>query len=232
MSRSVVDSALQVEQLPVPVARAAGEQADGRDIGREIERAGGQRRLQGLAAVVAVGHHALGDIAVEFDIDVGQRDRRADHVGARLQREAAEAAGAGRRLAGPAQRVAQRRAVGGQRAFHHQAGAVGDGAVEGELQRRAGEPRLQAGALAGQRGDEVADADAAVDALAAPVELPGRGEGARDRRPGQRQVDIAERLRTRDWRRPDRSARRPGCGFRRTTAGCRRRASWCARSSR
>ena len=34
--------------------------------------------------------------------------------------------------------------------------------------------------------------DAAVDALAAPVELAGCGKGARDRRPGQRQVDIAE----------------------------------------
>ncbi len=183
---------VEVEQLPVPVARAAGEQAEGGDVGREIECAGGQRRLQRLAAVIGVGHHAFGDIAVEFDIDIGQRDRRADDIGARLQREAAEAAAAGRRLPGPAQRVAQRQAVDGQRAFHHHAGAVGDGAVEGQFQRRAGQPRLQAGAVARQRRDEIAGADRAVDALAAPVELPGGGKGARDRRPGQRQVDVAE----------------------------------------
>ena len=109
MSRSVVGQRIQIEQLPVPVARAAGEQAEGRDIGREVERAGGQRRLQGLAAVVGVGHHAFGDVAVEFDVDIGQRDRGADDIGARLQREAAEPAAARRRLAGPAQRVAQAR---------------------------------------------------------------------------------------------------------------------------
>ena len=37
-------------------------------------------------------------------------------------------------------------------------------------------------------------ADAAVDAFAAPVELPGRGKGTRDRRPGERKVDIPERF--------------------------------------
>ena len=185
---------VQIEQLPVPVARAAGEQAKGRDVRREIERAGGQRRLQRLAAVVGVGHHAFGDVAVELDIDVCERDRRADNIGARLQRETAEPAGARRRLAGPAQGVAQRGAVDGQRAFHHHAGAIGDAAVECQFQGRAGQPRLQAGAVARQGCDEVADADRAVDALAAPVELPGRGEGTRDRWPGQRKVDIAEPL--------------------------------------
>src|SRR6266567_3760437 len=53
---------------------------------------------------------------------------------------------------------------------------------------------LQPGPLARQRRDEIAGADRAVDTLAAPVELPGRGKGTRDRRPGQRKVDIAERL--------------------------------------
>src|SRR6478735_4192093 len=43
--------------------RAAGKQPEGGDIGREIERAGGKRRLQGLAAVIGVGHHALGNVA-------------------------------------------------------------------------------------------------------------------------------------------------------------------------
>ena len=57
-----------------------------------------------------------------------------------------------------------------------------------------------------KRGDEVAGADRAVDALAAPVELPGRGKGTRDRRPGQRKVDVVERSRRRDWRRPHKSS--------------------------
>ena len=35
----------QVEQLPVPVALTAGEQAEGRDVGREIEIAGGKRQI-------------------------------------------------------------------------------------------------------------------------------------------------------------------------------------------
>ena len=178
--------------MPVPVARAAGEQAYSGDVGREIEVAGGQRRLQRLAAVVGERHHALGDVAVEFDVDVGQRDRGADEIGAGLQRETAEAAAAGRLLSRPAQRVAQRRAVDGDGAFHHQAGAVGDRAVEGELERRRDQPRLQAGAVARQHRDEVAGRDRAVDAFAAPVELSGRRERARDRRPRQREIDIAE----------------------------------------
>ena len=98
---------IQIEQLPVPVARAAGEQAKGGDIGREVERAGSQRCLQRLAAVIGIGHHAFGDVAVELDVDVGQCDRGTDDIGARLQREAAEPAAARRRLAGPAQGVAQ-----------------------------------------------------------------------------------------------------------------------------
>ena len=52
------------------IGTAASEQAEGGDIGREVERAGGERRLQRLAAVIGIGHDALGDIAVELDIDV------------------------------------------------------------------------------------------------------------------------------------------------------------------
>jgi len=141
---------IEVEQLPVPVMRAAGEQAEGRDIGREVEIACGKRRLQGLAAVIGIGHDALGDVVVELHIDIGECDRGPHHIGAGLQREAAEAAAAGRGLAGPAQRVAQRTAVDGQRALHHHRGAVGNGAVERQFQGRAGDPHLEAGAVAGQ----------------------------------------------------------------------------------
>ena len=175
--------------------RAAGEQPEGGDIGREVERAGGERRLQRLAAVIGVGHDALGDIAVEFDIDVGQRDRRADHIGARLQREAAEPAAARRRPAGPAQRIAQRRAestvsVPSIIMLVRLATVPSKASFSGALDSRALRPERSPDKCR----DEIADADAAVDALAAPVELPGRGKGTRDRRPGQRQVDIVERL--------------------------------------
>ena len=185
---------MQVEQLSVPVACAVGEQTDRLDIGREIDRAGGQRRLQGLPTVVGVGHDAFGDVAVDLDVDIGQRDRCADHVGACLEREASKPAAAGRRLSDPAHCLAQRGAVGGHRAFHHQADRVRNHAVEHEFQRRAGDLDLQARPLAGQRGEKIAEADAAVDAFAAPVELSGCGERAGDRGPSQRQVDIAEVL--------------------------------------
>src|SRR5205823_9630622 len=42
--------------------------------------------------------------------------------------------------------------------------------------------------------DEVADADRTIDSLAAPVELSRRGKGTRDRRPGQRKIDIVKRF--------------------------------------
>ena len=103
------------------------------------------------------------------------------------------------------------------------------------FERRAGKPRLQAGAVARQQRDEIAGADRAVDALAAPVELSGCGKGTRDRRPGQRQVDVVERLGDVVGRVLVIEHRRPGSGFRRTTPGCRRRASsrarWCRRTA-
>ena len=76
----------------VPVALVGGEQADGGDIGREIELVGGERALQRLPAVGGEGEHALGDVAVELDIDGGERDRSAGDAGLGLEREAAEAA--------------------------------------------------------------------------------------------------------------------------------------------
>lgn len=132
--------------------------------------------MQGLASDIAVGHDAFGGVAVEFDVDVGERQRRSDQVRARLERETPEPATPRRRLADPAKRVAQRAAIRRQRAVHHQAGLVGDGAVECELQGGCGDADLQSGSFAGQRGEEVVDADASVDARATPVELPGGGE--------------------------------------------------------
>ena len=127
--------------------------ADGRDIGREVELVGRERALQGLPAVGGEGEHAFGDVAVELDVDAGERDRAAGHVGLGLEREAAEAA-AGQRLR-PAQRSASRSDGASaasvpsilKRRLRAQV------AVEGELERRAGEPNLQAGAVAGQRGE-------------------------------------------------------------------------------
>ncbi len=66
----------------------------GRNIGRQIELVGGERALQRLPAVGGKGHHAFGDVAVELDVDAGERDGAARHVGLGLEREAAEAAAA------------------------------------------------------------------------------------------------------------------------------------------
>ena len=91
--------AVDRQRHPIPVAFVVGQQADGGDVGRQIEFVGGERALQGLPAVGGEGEHALGDVAVELDIDGGQRDRSARHVGLGLEREAAEAA-AGRAAGG------------------------------------------------------------------------------------------------------------------------------------
>ena len=186
--------AVDHERHPVPVALVVGEQADGRDIGRQIELVGGERALQGLPAVGGEGEHALGDVAVEFDVDRGERDRAAGDVGLGLEREAAEAAAGERLEAGPAQRVAQRRRVGRERAFDLQRRLRAPVAFEGELERGAGEANLQARAVAGERGGEIRQRDRAVDRLVMPDEVAGGGEALGDRRPGQRQFDIAERL--------------------------------------
>ena len=120
----------------VPFALIGGEQADGGDVGRQIERVGGERALQRLAPVGGEGEHALGGVAVEFDIDVGEPDGAAHHVGLRLDREMAEAAAGQRLLSGPDQRVAQRGGVGGERAFDLERGLDADGAFERRLDRR------------------------------------------------------------------------------------------------
>ena len=69
-----------------------------------------------------------------------------------------------------------------------------DRAVEGGLQRLAGEAQLQAGAVAGKRRREIAERDGGVERLAMPDEAAGGAEALGDRRPGQREVDVVERL--------------------------------------
>ena len=162
--------------LHVPAPLAAGEQPDGRDIGRQIEPFGRERPLQCLPPVE--GQHAFAGIAVELDIDAGQPDGPADDVGLGLEREAAEAAARRRLLAGPAQRVPQGRGVGRQRALHLERRPVADIAVECELERRAGEPDLEPGPVALQRGDEIGEAEGGVDRLVVPGEAAGGGEAA------------------------------------------------------
>ena len=71
---------------------------------------------------------------------------------------------------------------------------VADIAVEGELERRAGEPQLQAGAVAAQRGEEIGEAERRVERLVVPDEAAGRAEALRDRRPGERELDVRQRL--------------------------------------
>src|SRR5262245_17071510 len=71
---------------------------------------------------------------------------------------------------------------------------MADIAVKGKLERRSGQPHLKAGAVPVERGDEIGEADGGIDRLVVPRETPGGSEAARDRRPGQRQLDIVERL--------------------------------------
>jgi hypothetical protein len=52
-----------------PFTVVAGEQADSRDVRRDIDRLGGQRALHGLPSIRGKGEHAFGRVAVELDID-------------------------------------------------------------------------------------------------------------------------------------------------------------------
>ena len=71
-------------------------------------------------------------------------------------------------------------------------GSIARGAVERQFQRRTGEPQLDAGALAGQRGQEIAEREVRFDRLAMPHEAAIGAEAARDRRPGELKVDAVE----------------------------------------
>ena len=105
--------------------------------------------------VVVVGDHALRDVAVEFGIDVRQRDRSVVDRGAGLEREPPEAALRQRGVAGPAQRLAQRRGVGGERAVDLEVRLIAHGAVERRLQRAGVEAELQTRVPAGERRGKI-----------------------------------------------------------------------------
>ena len=186
--------AVERDRLAVPVALAGGQQPHGGDVGRQIERVGGERPLQRLPAAVGQRQHALAGIAVELDVDAGQTERAAHHVGLGLERETAEATARQGLLAGPAHGLAQRRRIGRQRALHLEGRPMAQIAVEGELERGAGEADLEPGPIAPQRGGEIGEADGGVEHLVVPGEVPGAGEALRDRGPGERELDVGERL--------------------------------------
>src|ERR1019366_24709 len=104
-----------------------GEQADGGNVGCQIERVGSERALRRLAPVGGEGEYSLGGVAVELDVDVGKPDRAAHHIGLRLDREVAESAAGQRLLSGPDQGIAHRCGIGGARAFALEGGLGADG---------------------------------------------------------------------------------------------------------
>ena len=137
-------------------------------------------------------HHAFGRIAVEFDIDAGQRDdAAADLLCARSAKRPKPPNGSSLSSV-QRMRVAQRRRFHAQRAVDLERGLVAGGAVEREFHRRAGKPQLDAGALAGQRRQEIAQREARFDRLVVPDEAAIGAEAARDRRPGELEVDAVE----------------------------------------
>ena len=174
--------------------RLAVSSLDGRNVGREIERVGGERALQGLAAVGGESEHAFRGVAVKLDIDAGERDGAAHHIGARLEREMREAAARQRLLPEPGQRLAQRFGIGGEHALDLEGRIEADRAFEGALDRRAGEPKLDAAAVAGERSGEIGEREARVHRLAVPDEVAGGAEALGDRRPGERQLDVLQRF--------------------------------------
>jgi hypothetical protein len=95
---------LERDAAPAPVCVEEPERGHVR---RQIEAFDRERALQGLAAVGDIGQPAFAGIAVEFEIDLRQRDIPAGDAGLRLEREALEA-GARRRLVGrPAQSLTE-----------------------------------------------------------------------------------------------------------------------------
>ena len=150
--------------------------------------------MQRLAPVGGKGEHALGGVAVEIDIDVVEPDGAAHHVGLRFDGEVTEAAARQRLLSGPDQGVAHRHSVGGERAFDLERGLDADGAFERRLDRAAGDAQLQAGAVAGERGREIAERHRHVERLVVPDEAAGGAEALGNRRPGQRKFHAGQRL--------------------------------------
>ena len=69
-----VDAGKPVERDRLAAPLVVGAQAHGREVGREVERLGGERALQGPPSVAREGENAFADIAVELDVDAGERD--------------------------------------------------------------------------------------------------------------------------------------------------------------
>ena len=101
--------AVQRDRQPVPGTRVGGHDPNAGYVRREVERVRSQRALHGLVAVGREREHAFGAVAVELDVDVGQRHCVRVHVALGAQCETAEAAERHLVLAGPLQRLAQRR---------------------------------------------------------------------------------------------------------------------------
>ena len=96
----------------------------------------------------------------------------------------------------PVQRIASRSdgASTLKRAFELERRLRARRAVEGELERRAGEPHLDAGALARQRREKIGEREARFDRFVMPDETAVGAETARDRRPGDLEFDVVEPL--------------------------------------
>ena len=138
--------------------------------------------------------HAFGGVAVELDIDIGERNHATADRALRPQGETSEAAERHLALAGPAQGVAQRWRIDAQRALELKRRLRARRAVEGKLERRAGQPHLDAGALARQCRQKIGEREAGLDRFAMPDEMAVGAEAARDRRPGDLEFHIIEPL--------------------------------------
>ena len=125
--------AVECNRLAVPAPLAAGQQADGGDVRCQIEPFGRQRSLQGLPPIER--QHAFAGVAVELDVDPRKSNGSADHVGLRLEREAAEPAARERPLTRPCQRVSHRRRIRRERAFHFEGRPPTDVTIEADSER-------------------------------------------------------------------------------------------------
>ncbi len=180
------------DRFRIPAVLAAGHETDGRDVGCQVEPLGRKRALQCLAPVEC--QHAFAAVAVELHVDARESDGAGGDVGARLEREAAEAAARRRLLADPTQRLPKRLGIGGERPLHLERRPVAHIAVEGELDRGARDPDLESGPVALQGGHEIVEADRGVERLVMPGEAAGGCEAAGDRGPGERQLHVRKGL--------------------------------------
>jgi hypothetical protein len=164
------------------------------DVRRQIQGLGRQRAGNHATIAARQREHALGGIAVEFDIDIRQRNHAAANRALRPQRETPEAAERNLAIAGPAHGLAQRRRLDAEHALKLECRLRAGGTVEREIERRAGDAQLDAGALTGQRREKIAERQARLDRLVVPHEMTVSAEAARDRRPGELELHSIEPL--------------------------------------